>query len=72
MRRVVGGRTHHFPTYKDGKVDMSLVRRETGINPDEIIIGKKANGENDMLPRNGRVNLEKYIEITKAPRVKRG
>lgn len=72
MRVVANGREISVPTDHNGYVEIAEVRRAANVPDDRMMIHQKPNGENAILPHNGRVLVDPYTHFMDSPRGRRG
>lgn len=72
MRFLMNGREFDVPTNEHGDVNVVDVRRVANVPDDRTIIHQKPTGENQIMPKNGRIHINPYDQFMDSPRAKRG
>ncbi len=58
MKTIVNGKVVDIPTDADGKANAVEVRRILSIPSHRALIMKKQNGENQLVPKHGSVDID--------------
>jgi len=72
MKIMAGGHEVEIPTDAEGQVDVAELRQTLGMGRDRMLIHQKSTGENVVLPKRGRVQMDAYSHLLNAPVAKRG
>lgn len=72
MRRMIQGRMHEIPEDEEGLVDVQILRDQLGVADDRALIAQRPNGENEVLPKKGVIELGPYADFLDAPVMVRG
>jgi len=70
--RMIGGREIEIPTDSDGRADVQQVREVFDVPPNRALIRQTSQGQNIVVPKQGKIPINPYDYFLEVPRAIRG